>query len=104
MIHLLQSSDISAADAKSQFQTIFSIFVYSLQPTSLQDLNVLSDVGHELLISQPEDPLKCGSQYGMIQNNNVKVRVGESIVFLVDTYKVFIYSEEQELRNLLNHS
>ena len=67
-------------------------------------MNVLADVGHELLISQPEDPLKHGRQYGMIQNNNVKVRLAGPIFFLVVAYRIFIYSEGQELRNLLNRT
>ena len=64
-------------DAKSQFKSIFSIFVYSVQPTSPQDLNVLADLGHTILESQPEDPLECGPRYGMIQNKNVKVGLVE---------------------------
>ncbi|KAK2803098.1 hypothetical protein FQN51_003842 [Onygenales sp. PD_10] len=73
-ITLVREEDL--ADAKSLYQTIFSIFVHSVQPTRLQDLNVLADIGHDLLVSQPEDPLEHGRRYGMIQNKNVKRRSG----------------------------
>lgn len=62
------------ADAKASFESISSIYVYSLQPTVLQDLNVLTDVSREMLANHAqEDPLECGKQWGMIQNTNVKV-------------------------------
>ncbi|PGH23726.1 hypothetical protein AJ80_02154 [Polytolypa hystricis UAMH7299] len=64
------------ADARDRFETISSIFVYSVQAAPLQDLNVLSDSGYSLLVSQPEDPLEQGRKYGMIQNKNVKRRSG----------------------------
>lgn len=47
--------------------------MYSVQPISPPDLNVLADLGHTILESQPEDPLISGPKYGMIQNKNVKV-------------------------------
>ncbi|KAI9375648.1 DNA polymerase subunit Cdc27 [Aspergillus egyptiacus] len=66
-----------AADAKSTFDSISSIYVYSLQPTILQDLNVLTDIGREILVNHAqEDPLELGKQWGMIQNKNVKRRTG----------------------------
>lgn len=62
------------ADAKSTFHSISTIHVYSVQPTVLQDLNVLTDVGHEDSSAHAhEDPLEYGKQWGMIQNTNVKV-------------------------------
>lgn len=61
-------------DAKSTFQSIHSIHIYSLQPTILQDLNVLTDVGREISATYAnEDPLELGQLWGMIQNENVKV-------------------------------
>ncbi|KAL4812774.1 DNA polymerase subunit Cdc27 [Aspergillus spinulosporus] len=49
----------------------------NLQPTILQDLNVLTDVSREMLVNHAqEDPLEYGRQWGMIQNNNVKRRAG----------------------------
>jgi DNA polymerase delta subunit 3 len=48
--------------------------VYSLQPTVLQDLNVLTDASRELSTTYAnEDPLEYGKQWGMIQNSHVKV-------------------------------
>ncbi|KAL4998603.1 DNA polymerase subunit Cdc27 [Aspergillus recurvatus] len=46
-----------------------------LQATILQDLNVLTDVSHEMLVNHAqEDPLEYGKQWGMIQNTNVNRR------------------------------
>ncbi|OQE15130.1 hypothetical protein PENFLA_c033G08432 [Penicillium flavigenum] len=64
-------------DAKSTFQSISTIHVYSLQPTALPDLNVLVDANREISSTHgQEDPLECGKQWGMIQNRNVKRRTG----------------------------
>ncbi|KAJ5782505.1 DNA polymerase subunit Cdc27 [Penicillium paradoxum] len=64
-------------DAKSTFQSISTIHVYSLEPTALPDLNVLVDASREIASSHAhEDPLECGKQWGMIQNRNVKRRTG----------------------------
>jgi DNA polymerase delta subunit 3 len=61
-------------DAKSTFESISSIHIYSLQPTVLQDHNVLTDVHREMLAAHAhEDPLEYGKHWGMIQNKNVKV-------------------------------
>jgi hypothetical protein len=61
-------------DAKSTFESISSIHIYSLQPTVLQDHNVLTDVHREMLAAHAhEDPLEYGKYWGMIQNKNVKV-------------------------------
>lgn len=61
-------------EAKATFQTISSIHVYSLQPTVLQDLNVLTDVSREINTTYgSDDPLELGKQWGMIQNSHVKV-------------------------------
>ncbi|CAG8254077.1 unnamed protein product [Penicillium nalgiovense] len=64
-------------DAKSTFQSISTIHVYSLQPTALPDLNVLVDANREISSTHgQDDPLECGKQWGMIQNRNVKRRTG----------------------------
>ncbi|ODH48038.1 hypothetical protein GX48_05885 [Paracoccidioides brasiliensis] len=73
-ITLVREEDLS--EAKSQFQTIFSIFMHSVQPTRVQDLNVMSDIGHDIFESQIEDPLEYGKIYGMILNKNVMRRSG----------------------------
>lgn len=50
------------------------IHVYSVQPSTLQDLNTLTDVLREMATAHAQDdPLECGPQWGMIQNRNVKV-------------------------------
>ncbi|PYH85913.1 hypothetical protein BO82DRAFT_141996 [Aspergillus uvarum CBS 121591] len=72
---LVREEDLE--DAKATFQSIASIYVYSLQPTVLQDLNVLTDVARETLVNHAqEDPLEHGLSWGMIQNRNVKRRTG----------------------------
>ncbi|KAJ5178418.1 uncharacterized protein N7500_001117 [Penicillium coprophilum] len=64
-------------DAKSTFQSISTIHVYSLEPTALPDLNVLVDSNREIARTYgQEDPLEFGKQWGMIQNRNVKRRTG----------------------------
>ncbi|KAJ5497335.1 hypothetical protein N7463_009322 [Penicillium fimorum] len=64
-------------DAKSTFQSISIIHVYSLEPTALPDLNVLVDSNREIARTHgQEDPLEFGKQWGMIQNQNVKRRTG----------------------------
>ncbi|OAX85155.1 hypothetical protein ACJ72_00457 [Emergomyces africanus] len=73
-ITLVREADLP--ESKSLYQTIFSIFMHSVEPTHLQDLNILSDIGHDILQPQSEDPLEYGRQYGMILNKNVKRRSG----------------------------
>ncbi|KAL1973055.1 hypothetical protein VTN31DRAFT_6597 [Thermomyces dupontii] len=64
-------------DAKATFESISVIHIYSLQPTKLQDLNVLLDVGREITASYGhEDPLELGKVWGMIQNQNAKRQKG----------------------------
>jgi DNA polymerase delta subunit 3 len=63
------------ADAKTTFESISIIHIYSLQSNALPDLNALVDVSREILASfGNEDPLELGKQWGMIQNQNVKRR------------------------------
>ncbi|PYI04329.1 hypothetical protein BO78DRAFT_449936 [Aspergillus sclerotiicarbonarius CBS 121057] len=72
---LVREEDLE--DAKSTFQSIASIHVYSIQPTVLQDLNVLTDVATEMVSNHgQEDPLEYGKSWGMIQGNNVRRRTG----------------------------
>ncbi|KAL4883434.1 DNA polymerase subunit Cdc27 [Aspergillus karnatakaensis] len=74
-ILLTREGDLEAA--KASFESLSSIYVYSVQPTVLQDLNILTDVGREMLVNHAkEDPLEFGKQWGMIQNKNVKRRTG----------------------------
>ncbi|RMZ36735.1 hypothetical protein AFCA_008143 [Aspergillus flavus] len=72
---LVREEDLE--DAKTTFESISSIYIYSLQQTVLQDLNVLTDVSRETVSNHSqEDPLEYGGQWGMIQNKNVKRRTG----------------------------
>ncbi|KAL4871133.1 hypothetical protein BDV12DRAFT_164826 [Aspergillus spectabilis] len=72
---LVREEDLK--DAKASFESLSSIYVYSLQPTVLQDLNALTDVDREMLVNYAkDDPLEFGKQWGMIQNKNVKRRTG----------------------------
>ena len=75
IMHALSIADFWAlTDAKSTFQSISTIHIYSVQPTVLQDLNTLTDVCRETATAHAQDdPLECGGQWGMIQNRNVKV-------------------------------
>ncbi|KAL2011293.1 hypothetical protein VTN00DRAFT_4011 [Thermoascus crustaceus] len=74
-ILLVREEDME--EAKATFESISSIHIYSLQPTILQDLNILTDVSREILATHGnEDPLEQGKHWGMIQNRNVKRRTG----------------------------
>lgn len=56
---------------RKQFDEIYTIFMYSVQPGPLPDLNVLTDV----CVKSPADPLLHGKTWGMITNPYVKVRI-----------------------------
>ncbi|KAJ5811512.1 hypothetical protein N7474_007813 [Penicillium riverlandense] len=72
---LTREEDLEAA--KSTFESVSTIHVYSVQPTVLQDLNVLTDVTRETWSAHVhEDPLELGKQWGMIQNTHVQRRTG----------------------------
>ncbi|CAG8128988.1 unnamed protein product [Penicillium olsonii] len=74
-IVLVREEDLE--DAKATFQSISAIHVYSLEPSTLPDLNVLIDANRESARTHAQDdPLECGKQWGMIQNRNVKRRTG----------------------------
>ncbi|KMQ45540.1 hypothetical protein A7D00_5397 [Trichophyton violaceum] len=72
---VMQSSPV-VGNAKSRFQKVLSIFVYSVQPTSMPDLNVLADIGQISSTSPGDDVFQHNEKYGMIQNKNVKRRSG----------------------------
>ncbi|KAJ5611089.1 hypothetical protein N7510_007808 [Penicillium lagena] len=74
-IILTREEDLEAA--KSTFESISTIHIYSVQPTVLQDLNVLTDVSRETWSAHVhEDPLEFGKKWGMIQNTHVQRRTG----------------------------
>ncbi|MCJ1472262.1 hypothetical protein MMC13_000909 [Lambiella insularis] len=62
---------------KSNYESITSIHIYSLEPNAIQNLQILSDVKRELAVSYAkDDPLVVGKHYGTIQNSQVKRRTG----------------------------
>ncbi|KAL2039809.1 hypothetical protein N7G274_007209 [Stereocaulon virgatum] len=62
---------------KSNFEQIHSIHIYSLEPSSVQNLQTLSECNRSLSVKYAhEDPLVAGKQYGIIQNAGVKRRSG----------------------------
>ncbi|KAI9873671.1 MAG: hypothetical protein M1830_010730 [Pleopsidium flavum] len=78
-IALVREEDLEGV--KAQFEGVDFIHIYSLQPGALKDLQVLSDLNREIYDKYAsEDPLKCGTQYGVIQNSNVKRRTGQRLV------------------------
>ncbi|KAH0290128.1 hypothetical protein M436DRAFT_50370 [Aureobasidium namibiae CBS 147.97] len=61
--------------AKSTFDQLVSIHVYSLQPTRINDLHVLTECNRAIMATAlGEDLLATYKQYGVIQNPQVKRR------------------------------
>ncbi|RKF58794.1 hypothetical protein GcC1_180016 [Golovinomyces cichoracearum] len=70
-IILVREEDLE--ETRSKFECIDSIHIYSLGPSRMKDLQVLSDTTRELKeISLGEDPLKSFLTYGTIENKDVK--------------------------------
>lgn len=60
--------------AKARFENITSIHIYTLEPNSIDDLQILTNCNREIAAKYAsEDPLEAWKQYGTIQNPNVKV-------------------------------
>lgn len=75
-ITLVQEEDLESTKAK--FETVTSIYVHSLQPNRLQNINALTEGTRELSEKYgSEDPLEHSAKYGMIQNPNVRRRKGK---------------------------
>lgn len=67
-------------EAKALFEDIYSLHVYSVEPTPLEDLHVLSEVVQDIAaFTAKEDPLEYGKKYGVIQNPNVKRRTRKGL-------------------------
>jgi hypothetical protein len=67
-------TNVVQADAKDKFESISTIYIYSIQPNAVQDLNTLTDVSREIWTAYgKDDPLELGATWGMIQNRYVKV-------------------------------
>ena len=65
-------------EAKSKLETIHSIHIYSLQPSSLQNLQALADCNRSITANfNTEDPLVVGQRYGVIHNNSVRRRTAQ---------------------------
>ncbi|KEQ88144.1 hypothetical protein M438DRAFT_343232 [Aureobasidium pullulans EXF-150] len=61
--------------AKSTFDQVLSIHVYSIQPGKLNDLHVLTECNRAIMATAVnEDLLETSKQYGIIQNSQVKRR------------------------------
>ena len=63
------------SQAKTTFEKITGIHVYSLAAGGLSDLNTLTECNRKIAVEcASEDPLQAWKQYGTIQNPNVKRR------------------------------
>ncbi|KAI5248586.1 hypothetical protein E4T43_01376 [Aureobasidium subglaciale] len=61
--------------AKSTFDLVLSIHVYSIQPGKINDLHVLTECNRAIMATAAkEDLLETYKQYGVIQNGQVKRR------------------------------
>lgn len=77
-IVLAREEDLDAA--KANFRQIYSIHIYSLGPSRVQNLQILSD--NNRAISEKyanEDPFIFGEKYGVIHNVGVKRRTGRRL-------------------------
>jgi len=64
-------------EVKNQFDTVYSIHIYSLGPSSIMNLQILSDCNRTITTQfAGEDPLVAGKQYGVLQNSGVRRRTG----------------------------
>ncbi|EPE24354.1 hypothetical protein GLAREA_08206 [Glarea lozoyensis ATCC 20868] len=72
-ITLVREEDLEKI--RAQYEEINSIHVYSLEPSPLKDLQVLSDITRQLTeLCASEDPLETNIKYGIITNPNAKRR------------------------------
>ncbi|KAK8191666.1 DNA polymerase subunit Cdc27 [Phyllosticta capitalensis] len=67
-------------DAKSRYDEITSIHIYSLEPGPLKNLDVLSDCNREVCekLATADDPVAFLRSYGTISNPHVKRRSGRN--------------------------
>ncbi|RMD41946.1 hypothetical protein DV735_g3143, partial [Chaetothyriales sp. CBS 134920] len=71
---MLDPKDLESA--KSQYEQVSSIHIYSLSPGKIPDLGALTDIGRGLFadVFSKEDPLLHNKTYGVITNPNVRRR------------------------------
>ncbi|MCJ1277604.1 hypothetical protein MMC21_005418 [Puttea exsequens] len=81
IIILAREEDLQAAKAK--IDRVDSIHIYSLAPSTTQNLQILSECNREVSTKHiGEDPLIAGKQYGVIQNANVRRRTGRQVAHM----------------------
>ncbi|KAL8668713.1 MAG: hypothetical protein Q9168_006671 [Polycauliona sp. 1 TL-2023] len=74
-VTLCREEDLKDIKARSSGE--ISIHVYSLDPSTIQNIQLLSECNRTLAVKYAaEDPLQVGRQYGTIQNARVKRRTG----------------------------
>ncbi|EGP84757.1 uncharacterized protein MYCGRDRAFT_87430 [Zymoseptoria tritici IPO323] len=62
-------------EARKRFESISGIHIYSLQPSTVGDIQVLTDCNRRVAAEHAgEDPMKEWKQYGVIQNKEVRRR------------------------------
>ncbi|KAK8161037.1 DNA polymerase subunit Cdc27 [Phyllosticta citrichinensis] len=78
LIMLAREEDFE--DAKSRYEEITALHVYSLEAGPLKSLNLLSDCNREVCekLATIEDPAEALRQYGAIHNPHVKRRTGRN--------------------------
>ncbi|KAI4227508.1 MAG: hypothetical protein L6R36_002348 [Xanthoria steineri] len=74
-VTLCREEDLEEVKARSRGKV--SIHVYSLGPSTIQNIQLLSECNRAVITKHAtEDPLQAGRQYGTIQNARVKRRTG----------------------------
>ncbi|RMZ76702.1 hypothetical protein DV737_g4684, partial [Chaetothyriales sp. CBS 132003] len=96
---LVRGEDLESA--KTQFEEITGLHIYSLSPGKIPDLVALTDIGRGLFanVFSKEDPLLHTKTYGVIQNRNVRRRKRRPNVpppMLVDKPKMQPVKKEEE--------
>lgn len=67
----------SLEEVKARYDQVTSIHIYSLGPTSIQNIQLLTECGRQVSVSHAnEDPLVHNKTYGIIQNSGVRRRTG----------------------------
>ncbi|KAK7527058.1 DNA polymerase subunit Cdc27 [Phyllosticta citriasiana] len=76
LIMLAREEDFE--DAKSRYEEITALHIYSLEPGPLKSLNLLSDCNREVYekLASVDDPVEALRSYGVIYNPHVKRRTG----------------------------
>ena len=67
----------SLEEAKARYDQLSSIHIYSLGPTSIKNIQLLTECGRQVSVSHANvDPLVYNKTYGIIQNSGVRRRTG----------------------------